>query len=581
MRVDSLRSLAGARVALVLATLTATSPLAAQTPDPGAGRSSEQGQNAGAPPVSGSAKASGSSAALALSCDVSTAGMDAGALRAAIESELSVPVRLASAVATQGTHLAISATSQAAVNLRFVRADGSTIERTVDISNAGLHTNETLALVAANLMRDEAADLLDALRAAQAPPPTAAVAAKPAPPPPPPMPKGCEPNNLRKVKLGLDVLPYVGMSSRDTTEVERKFSFNLFGGLTGAVRGFELGGFLNLDDHSVCGLQISGIANVVNGPVQGVQFGMINWSNGRVDGTQFGMVAGGLGSLKGVQFGLIEIAGGDVTGAQFGLVNVGGESLTGAQFGLGNLAGTSVTGGQFGLVNLGRDTLTGVQAGLANIAASDVTGAQLGLANLSGGTTTGLQLGLANVSVGPVRGAMIGLFNTAQDADAPIGLVNVLWKGRTHVDLWATDFGLFAVGIEHGGRYLHNIYGLGGTERKGHTVLSPVFGVGGRVVQAPRWTVDLDALSHWLFLDDAEQDEIDAAFIGTLRVPIAYRFTSEFAVFVSPALNVSWADTRDNMLSDPSLLGGEKLPRQSANWLMRIWPGFTLGVRFF
>jgi hypothetical protein len=99
-------------------------------------------------------------------------------------------------------------------------------------------------------------------------------------------------------------------------------------------------------------------------------------------------------------------------------------------------------------------------------------------------------------------------------------------------------------------------------------------------VQTPRWTVDSDALRYWLLLHATEQSEIDHAFVGTRPVPSAYRFTSQFAVFVSPALNVSWADTRDNLPSDPSLLGGARPTRQSANELMRIWPGFTLGVRF-
>jgi len=566
MRVDplhtSVSSLAASRVVLALATLAAALPAAAQTSGPGT---------------------STSSAALSLTCDVATAGMNADALRGAIESELSVPVRLAPAATTPGAHLAISATSQAAVNLMFVRVDGSTIERTVDISNAGVHADETLALVAANLMRDEAGDLLDALRAAQPKPPqpSAAVTKEPTPPPPPPMPQGCEPNNLRKVSLGLDVLPYIGMSSRDKTDVERTFSFNLFGGVTGAVRGFELGGFLNLVDHSVCGLQMSGIANLVNGPVRGAQFGMVNWSSGRVDGAQFGLVAGALGTLNGAQYGLLEIAGGDIKGAQFGLVNLGGGSLTGGQFGLANLAATNVKGGQFGLVNVAGDRLTGIQAGLANITANDLTGAQFGLANVSAGTTTGLQLGLANVSAQPVHGAMIGLFNAAPDADAPIGLVSVMWKGRTHLDVWGTDFGVFAVGIEHGGRYIHNIYGIGIARREGRAVLSPVFGIGGRVIQKPKWTMDVDLLNYWLVLHDSQQNEVDYASIGTLRIPVAYRLTSEFAVFVSPALNVSWAFTEDNMLSDPSLVGGARLTRRGANQLVRLWPGFTLGLRFF
>jgi hypothetical protein len=521
------------------------------------------------------------SAALALVCQFTPGTLDPEALRTAIERELAVPVRRVET--PEGTHLSITADSPSGVQLTFVRADGSTIERTVDVSNTGGHADETLALVAANLMRDEAADLLDALRAAQAEPPqpSAAPPAEPQKPEPLPLPMGCAPNNLRKIPLGLDVLPYVGMSSRDGTTVERKFSFNLFGGISGALRGAEIGGFVNLEAHSVCGVQFTVVANLVDGPVQGAQFGMVNWASGRVDGAQFGLVTGALGGLKGVQYGLVEFAGRDVTGAQFGLLNFGGASLTGAQFGLGNLALTQVQGAQFGLANVAGDTLAGAQFGLANVAANGASGAQIGLVNVSAAETRGLQLGLANISAKPMHGAMIGLVNTAETADAPIGLVNVLWKGRTQADIWATDFGLGAVGIVHGGRYLHNIYGFGMTSRHGRAVIAPVYGIGGRALETARFMVDVDLLGYGLFLRDDAQNELDDAFIGTLRVPIAYRFFPEFALYVSPALNVSVGAADNNLLHDPPLVGNARLTRAGATTEVRIWPGFTIGARFF
>ncbi|HKU38393.1 MAG TPA: hypothetical protein VJR89_09610 [Polyangiales bacterium] len=530
------------------------------------------------------ASAQAESSALTLACDVSGAGMNAEALRAAVERELTLPVRLVDAAAAQGPRLDVSASSSAAVTVRFVRDDGTSIERTVDVSSTGEHADETLALVAANLMRDEAASLLDALRAAQVAPVQPIAAAAPPPPPPPPIPHGCEPNGLRRLEVGLDVFPMVGMSSRDEDSVERTFSFNLFGGYTGAVRGFELGGFVNLDAHSVCGVQIAGFgANLVNGSVRGAQFGLVNLAAGRVDGAQFGMVQGGLGPVRGAQFGLVNWTNSSIDGAQFGLVGGGLGPLRGAQFGLVEFAGGGVTGAQFGLLNVGVGALEGLQAGLVNVSSREVLGAQLGLTNVSGATTHGLQMGLVNVSAERVRGAMIGLVNVAEDADAPIGLVNVLWDGRLHMDVWGTDFGLFALGIEHGSKRggMHNLYGFGVTRRDGHAVFAPSYGIGARVAQTRHWFVDIDALGYWMFLRDDAQDEFDHAFIGTLRVPISYRFTQQIAVFVSPAVSVSVADVQDNSLADPSLVGGARLTQEDSDVLVKLWPGFTAGVRFF
>jgi uncharacterized protein YjbI with pentapeptide repeats len=542
--------------------------------------------------------------------------MDPAALRGAIERELSLPVRFADDAET-GARLAITATSQTAVDVRFIRADATSIERTVDVSNAGTHVNETLALVAANLMRDEASDLLDALRAAQPapappPPPTAAPAPAPEEPPPPPMPHGCEPNDLRQIPVGLDVAPYLGMSYHGRTTVERKFSLGLFGNLSGAVRGAELSGFINMVEHSVCGAQFTAGVNLVGGPVRGVQFGLanfargrvdggqfgmlsfsggplrgtqyglVNWAQGYIEGAQFGLVQGAAGSLKGGQFGLVNLATGDIQGGQYGLVNAGIGSLQGSQLGLVQFARGEVQGLQAGLVEVSGGALTGAQLGLANVAVRDLTGTQIGLANVSAATAQGLQLGLANVTARRMHGAMIGLVNVAEDSEAAIGLINVLWRGQTHLDVWGSDFGVASLGLVHGGSQgMHNIYGVGITGRNDRAVFAPSFGIGVSAARERYFFVDIDLLSTWVFYRDSEQSEWDGALVGTLRVPVGFRFTPQVSLFISPTLNVSVARREQNSLEDPSLIGGARLTRTDANALVRMWPGFMAGVRFF
>jgi hypothetical protein len=523
-----------------------------------------------------------SPAALQLVAGARDGAFDPEGLRAQIERELALPVRLADRAS--GSHLLVEASSVSAVRVAFQREDGSTAERTVDVSSVAAHADETLALVAANLMRDEAAVLLAALRAKSEPdrlPPGAAPAPQPTAPAEPPPPKGCDANLLRRRQLGGDVLPYVGVSASDGTEVERALSFNLFGGLTGGVRGFELSGLFSLDAHSVCGLQISGIANLVGGPLEGAQLGLVSWASGRVDGVQLGLLSGTLGTFAGAQFGMIDLAGDDITGAQFAFVNVGGGALTGVQFGYVNVIARQVEGVQLGLVNVSGDTLQGAQIGLSNVASDRVDGTQLGLVNVSAGPMQGFQAGLVNVGAGRVHGAMLGLVNVAEDADAAIGLVNVLWRGRTHLDVWGTDAGLAVLGIEHGSTHVHNITGLGLTFRDDRTVVAPTYGVGVRVVQNTRLFVDVDALGYGLFVYDTAQSKFDFAGIVQLRVPVSLRLTREIALFVAPALNVSLAATEDNLLVDPALYGSARLTDPGADITMRMWPGFSIGARFF
>jgi hypothetical protein len=186
------------------------------------------------------------------------------------------------------------------------------------------------------------------------------------------------------------------------------------------------------------------------------------------------------------------------------------------------------------------------------------------------------------VSAGRVRGAMIGLVNVAEDSEAAIGLVNVLWRGQTHLDVWGSDYGVASIGIVHGGsKGVHNIYGFGITGRHDRAVFAPSFGMGVSAARERHFFVDIDLLSTWLFYHDGAQNEFDGALIGSLRVPVGFRFTPEIALFISPSINVAVAHRETNSLEDPSLVGGARLTPADDDVLVRLWPGIAAGVRFF
>lgn len=494
---------------------------------------------------------------LGLVCD--TPLLDGRDLRAAVEQELKVPVKLLPQ--PNGPSLLVEAESLAAVHVRFVRMDQPSVERTVDVSAQAPQALTLIALLSANLARDEASELLsqlgaapppapvaEPLPAAPAPPPVVAAAPPPAPAPvepqpvrrslkpPKPLNLGCLANDLRKVKVGADFVPYVGTSMRDGVEVERRISFNLIGGITGAVRGLELGGVFNIEAHNVCGAQLAGVFNYVQEHVSGVQLSMLNF------------------------------AGGGVFGAQLGQVNIAGAHVYGAQVGEVNIAGSDVTG---------------VQVGLVNISGGYHYGAQLGLANIIAGEARGLQLGLVNVSAKRDHGALLGLVNAAQNADVSIGLVNVLWHGRTQLDAWATDAGLLMLGFEHGARYSHNIYGFGIKPMAGSPAFSAAFGFGFRVLHAGILTVDVDALTYGLMRRNSERDRLDFASIHQLRVPFTFSFVRGVGLFIAPSVSVSMADSQSNLAGNLALYDSTRLIRDAnSDWQLRLWPGLSIGLRF-
>lgn len=478
------------------------------------------------------------------------APLDAEQLRAQLERELGVVVVPASADGTaNGATLRIDAPSLQAVRVSFAAS-----ERTVDLSTSGAHAVETLALVAAGMMRDEASDLLATLRtaapAAEAPPAAALVE-----------PRGCAADrSAKRVPLALNLVPYLGTSTLTGVDVEQTFALHLIGGAARSTRGFELAGVFNLESRALCGVQVAGVANIVSGPVQGVQLSFLN-------------------------------IGGRVDGAQLSFLNLGTGSLHGLQLGFANVVTSDVDGAQAGFLNLAARTVDGLQLGFVNLATDAVDGAQIGFLNGATGEARGLQLGFANITSAQSRGLQLGFVNVAEDADAAIGVVSIHTRGRTQLDLWVTDAGLVMAGLVHGGRRFHNLYGAGFTLRNGRGVFAFAWGIGARMHDARPWQVDVDAVAYGLLSSQpktgtsttesasAEGNEANLASILQLRVPIAYRLTPAVSLFAAPALNVSIGRS-DEELADPGFYGAE-LTNDSSDETVTIWPGLSLGARFF
>lgn len=471
---------------------------------------------------------------VALVCDAPPALIDPNALQAAIERELNMPVQRASDATMPA--LRIHADALNAIEVSFTRPDHPSVGRSVDVSARSVQVIDTLALLAANLLRDEAAELLPGL-----------------PPPPPPPPPLCQDFGMRRIPVGVDFAPRFGMSSdREFASTERLFSLNVIGGITGAVRGAEFGGVFNLDVRGVCGAQFAGTLNYVGGPVTGAQFALINFA---------------LGPL---------------TGAQFGLVNMSIGAMQGAQFGLTNLALRDVEGAQFGLANIIPGTQRGLQAGLVNFVGHGLRGAQLGLANIASDDTEGAQIGLVNFTRGHVQGTMIGLVNVAEDADAPLGLINVIWRGHTQVDAWATDAGLIMAGVEHGSRYVHNIYAVGVKPMSDSPAFAVALGLGIRALEKGRFTLDVDAIEYGLLHHSSAKNSTKWGQIAQLRTPLAITLVSGVAVFVAPEVSFAVADAgSDPELIDPALYRTTRVTHHDASTSVRFWPGLSLGLRFF
>ncbi|WP_437729679.1 LA_2272 family surface repeat-containing protein [Sorangium sp. So ce1335] len=527
-----------------------------------------------------------SAAGVDLVVDGASWTLDPEAVRAALARELGGPVTAVDAATAGRPTLTLRGEPDGRVTLTYSAPDGRHIGRTIDVPEDPDRAAEAIALLGGNLVRDEAAELAAALNKrppeepAAAPPAPAARPASPAaravqPPgrPAPPGPPPCALPGAKHVLVGGDIVPFVGSSNVDGTNVVRRYSLNLVGGYTAGVSGVELSAGVNVLSSFLCGAQISTAGNLVLGPARGAQItGGLNLATS-LDGAQLGSFNLATGPVDGVQGGLLNVAVGAVAGAQLGAANVALGDATDVQVGIANLAVSASTDVQLGVANVAAGESADLQISLANVAAGKSNDVQIGLANLAAGESTGVQIGLLNVSTGAVRGAQIGLVNYADASPFSLGLLNIIRNGRLHIDAWGTESGLAMAGIKHGSDHFHNVYGIGVRLLGDRPLLAYALGLGGRISLGERVYADLDVLGYSLHEPSVLKP---TAVLTQARALLGLRLLPGFAIFGGPSYNVAFGETPE----DAGLSPYGSIPlRIDDSFSQRAWPGVVLGVQ--
>jgi hypothetical protein len=316
------------------------------------------------------------------------------ALRVAIERELGRPIEIVDHAPDDAPALRVAIDAEHAT-LVYSRPDAPALDRAVDLPHDEARRIEIIALLSGNLLRNEADELVEALRrkaeerdkaatpttAAEPEPkpsPNEPKPAKPAPPraqrspkakKPPPAATEAPPDDLITTReFNLTLVHPVALlrdSDRRLLHLELGLLFSRVGAIRGIganmfllhvkrdVRGVTLASIYNRVDGNTVGAQLSGVVNVSGGDVRGASVaGVANLRGGNVEGVQ---TAGVLNRAR------------DVTGAQVGAVNLA-RNVDGAQLGAVNIGG-KVKGAQVGLINIS-DEMRGVPIGPVNIAKS-------------------------------------------------------------------------------------------------------------------------------------------------------------------------------------------------------------------
>lgn len=334
-----------------------------------------------------------------------------------IGADLGSPVVRSAAGAPPPARAAITVRLRAReLTVRAVHSGGRVLERTVKAEGDDEAIQREAVLLAGNLARDEAREILDAL-ATRAPAPVEA-ARPPAPTPPPPAPRRdpeAPATDGEVVASAAIVYPLATNAGRP--HVGTWADLSLLYSHVGAVRAFQGGSGVVHASRGATGAQLAAGAAITQGSLAGVQASTV-----------------------------VNITTEDVRGVQ----------LTSG----GNIAGGGVTGVRLsGAFNVTRGAMKGVDlSGGANVATHEVAGAQIAPVNVAE-SVDGMQLGVVNIGR-RVRGTQLGIVNIADEVDgAALGIISISRHG-VHPIAWASNLHYTNVGVKFATKYVYTITAL-------------------------------------------------------------------------------------------------------------------------
>ncbi|HEY3255229.1 MAG TPA: hypothetical protein VGJ91_14820 [Polyangiaceae bacterium] len=376
--------------------------------------------------------------AVALHSESSELTLDA--LEHALTEELEMPTVAADSQASAAARGVLTVTYRPLTKelvVSYSEAARGTLTRVVPAPERVTEVPGFAALVAGNLVRDQATELLHTEPATAIAPIPLAQAEAPAPAPAVEAASTEVPSPVHwRANASLF---YPLATNADLPELSTNFDLNLLYGHIGALNGLELGTVSTVSGDAQ-GLQASVLTNLVGGQVRAAQFSLL-YNRGR--------------SVEGIQVALLNRSDEAMQGFQLGALNLAGSLSKGVQLSGLNSAG-NFQGVQIGLVNLGK-RVSGAQIGLINIA-DDVDG-------------------------------------------VPIGLISVSKTGGVHPVAWSSNTTYANLGVKFGTRYTYTMISGAMHSDGRHGLYGGGFTIGGSIPVAKRLTTEIDLQALHLFAD--------------------------------------------------------------------------------
>jgi len=334
------------------------------------------------------------------------------------------------------------------------------------------------------------------------------------------------------------IVPGWSTNGKLNSQVINNFSFNLFGGYSGGVNGFEIGGLFNIDKKNVQYAQFAGLFNTVGGSVRGVQ--MAGLSNTVLD------------SLRGTQMAGI---------TNYVKKNFGGFQMSGIY----NHVGANMNGWQV--------------AGITNFTNHKTTGAQIaGIANISSRELDGVQIaGIFNYTR-RLKGVQVGLINVTDSSTGySIGLINIVFKGYHKLSLSTNEALNVNIAFKTGSKKFYSILLAGGNADTNKLAYSFGYGFGSEFSLNKRFAINTEITSQYLYLGSWNYLNLQNKF----NLFLTFKFGKYFSIYAGPSYSVYISDQDIAVPGYKSKISFSNFHKNQFSPNVTGWIGWTAGINFF
>lgn len=336
----------------------------------------------------------------------------------------------------------------------------------------------------------------------------------------------------------VSLIPGVGTHSTLSSQVNNKFSLNIFGGYSNGVEGVELGGLFNIDKKDVKYFQAAGLFNIVGGAVTGVQLAGLN--NTVLDSVRGFQAAGINNHVKGKLNGL-QLA---------GVYNHVTDTVRGFQVG--------------GVGNFARKKLIGTQiAGVVNFSNKEMEGTQIA--------------GVFNYAK-KLKGVQIGLINIADSSEGySIGLINFVWNGYHKLSFSTNEVLNTNVALKTGNKKLYSILQAGiNWGKTNEKVYSFGYGLGREISLGKTFSINPELSAQYLYLGSFDYLNL----LSKLHTNVNVKLGKYVSLFAGPSFNAYYSEQPINLsgYKSPTLPDYKKFDVGNN---LTGWIGWNVGINLF